>query len=786
MNLLPLVAVHAVALGVVPGGEELTHPYDLQHIAWSLSFDEQRQTIQGDVTNVIALVGEPVKEVFLHCARLSVSEVTVEGKEAAFRLSGDKLWITLPKKTPVGKSISIRTIYTGKPVNGFYFVNAESAFPANTGMVYTQGEPEDTRFWLPTYDEPDDFATSESYVEVPEAYTALSNGRLLGVEKKGGRKRYHWRMDQPHATYLNSLVAGEYDEFKQKFKDKDVTMRYLVPPGLGREGEVSFGRTPEMMRFVSKLLGTPYPFDDFTQVAVGDFVVGGMENATAVTMTIRTLHPAEAEPVESSEDLVVHELSHMWVGNMVSAKSWDHLWLNEGFASFIPHFWLRDQHGEEEYDLHRYATMTSAVASFRGQRLAVDLPPGPKSIPLAVGSPYAGGAARLCMLMDQIGERAFWKGVQKFLADHRFQPVTTEQFFASMSKAAGTDLTPFMRQWLYTAAIPKIEVHRDGSELVLTQSGPAFELTLPIWLLKGGKWIKLKVPLTGSGARLPLTEGAGNSVIVDPEKRLVADIYVDIPVTSAEAANMYRQAKSASMRAHIVDLWGAAMEEGDLLGLLLQERQPLLAARLLSRIKPTAAASDTIAPLMGAEDKRLVYQVAGALGRMPPTKASIEKLVVALSTDPNVVVRQAALGALLDVSGNLEIANEAWEQDSFADSYRIRVMSFWARRTPNIAREKALEALEKPISEPLRAICIEALGIVKDKPGERRAYDKLCEMLKLRAYRARLSAIRSLAVYGDPAAIPLISPLLEQRYLAPAAEDAITQLRKASLVKRGG
>src|SRR5947209_18897814 len=99
-------------------------------------------------------------------------------------------------------------MYSAAPTNGFYFVPAKRAFPAQTPIVYTQGEGEDNHYWLPTYDLPDDKATSESYITVPKSWTAVANGALEGINTKGNTRTFHWKMDQPHATYLISIVAG--------------------------------------------------------------------------------------------------------------------------------------------------------------------------------------------------------------------------------------------------------------------------------------------------------------------------------------------------------------------------------------------------------------------------------------------------------------------------------------------------------------------------------------------------------------------------------------------------
>src|SRR6201999_993145 len=112
--------------------------------------------------------------------------------------------------------------------------------------------------------------------------------------------------------------------------------------------------TPKMIDLYSKLTGVDYPWPKFTQETVGDFMFGGMENVSAVTQTIRTLHPASVEPLRDSTYLVAHELAHQWFGDLITCQTWEHTWLNEGFATTLPTFWNRSVRGKDAFDMDCY------------------------------------------------------------------------------------------------------------------------------------------------------------------------------------------------------------------------------------------------------------------------------------------------------------------------------------------------------------------------------------------------------------------------------------------------
>ncbi|HWD37634.1 MAG TPA: M1 family metallopeptidase [Fimbriimonas sp.] len=363
----------------------IRHNYDLKNVLWKLSLSMEAGSIAGDVTNTVTL-SEDTSTVQFHCAQLDVSKVTVNGTDATFDLSDDRLTVNLPTAAKTGQTLDIRAIYTGTPARGFYFVPDFRAFPAKTGMVYTQGEGEDNHFWLPTYDYPDDKATTECYVTVPKDWTAISNGKQLDTTEAGGNKVIHWKMPLPYSTYLISLVAGPYSKVSDQWHG--IPVDFYVPPGLEREGKASFGATPKMIDLYSKLTGVDYPWPKFAQETVGDFMFGGMENVSAVTQTIRTLHPPSTKPVRDSTYLNAHELAHQWFGDLITCKTWEHTWLNEGFATTLPMFYTRATRGQDAFDLERYGNLEGAIDSI-GSRGRKDVPGAVGSVPtVTMGSAY--------------------------------------------------------------------------------------------------------------------------------------------------------------------------------------------------------------------------------------------------------------------------------------------------------------------------------------------------------------------------------------------------------------
>lgn len=769
-------ALGFVLLPAFLAAQSPVHNYDLQHVEWHIGFDEAKGAISGRAINTLKLEEAGAAQVWLHCVKLNVSKVTVDGREASFKLENGKLVVTLPRYVSQGQSIKVEADYTGTPECGIYFVSKQSAYPSKTGMIYTQGQGEDTRYWLPTYDYPDDKATTEGYIEVPKAYSTIGNGILVGSVEEGDKRIDHWMMNQPHSTYLISFIVGEYTQVEKFWKNLSVS--YFVPPGLESYGETSFGRTPEMIELYSRLTGIVYPYDKFAQSIVGDFVFGGMENVTAVTNTSRTLHPAANEPVESSEYLVLHELAHQWFGDLITCRTWDHTWVNEGWATFLPNFWDREQHGQRQFDYNRYSTFQQALDAFKNEKLARATTIGTDPIPTTLGNPYPGGSARMFMLMDQLGEPRFWRAVRDYLKQYSFQPVTTEDFFSAVGKSAGVNLTSFMNQFFKTHATPELTAYYSGRDLVISQPKPYYTLDVPVWIWGGSGWIKRWMHLDGPEARLDASVNFGKPVLVDPEVHLMADIATKIPLTTSEIIQIYQHAPNVASKARIIDAWFNQLSQDQIVQLMKAEHFWALVNQMVPKLD--ASSIDIVISLIGRQDRRVANTAIQALAKLSKSDAAISALQDILAKDPNSILRESALDSLLALTSDASLAERAWNMDALNDGFRIRAMQWWAKNDPDTAREKALSNLAAPGSEPLRYACIEALGVVKDKPGERRAFDALAKILSERSYRARLTAIQALGAYGSKDAIPVLEPFLDygQNALRGTATAVVSELRK--------
>jgi len=772
----PLALVALIAAFATPAaGQTRPHNFDLLDVRWSVSLDDKTASMTGDVTNTLRPELD-AKQVALDFGSLKVDWVLIDGKEAKYVHADDKLTIDLLQPGGGHRSVAVRIKYHGHPEAGMYFVPGDHAYPAHTPVVYTQGEMVDNRFWLPTYDYPDDKATSEGTIDVPEGWYVLSNGELLDKTTKAGRTQFHWKMDKPHATYLISLVAGPYEVGGDTWDG--IPVNYVVPQGLLEQGKITFGFTSDIVKFYSKLTGFRYPYAKYAQSAVPDFMFGGMENITCTTQTITALHPKSAEPLADSVGLVAHELAHQWFGDTVTCSGWSDAWINEGWATFLPTFYERQTHGEEAFDLGRYETFQGGLEAHRSDPNRPVVWKGyTDALDMFNNFIYPGGASRMFMLMHMLGEERFWKATTGYLQERKYTSFDTTAFFDTYSRLTKRDLKPFMQQWFFTAGAPNLTVSIEGKNLVVTQTAPNFDLDLPVWVLNGGGWIKKQLKLHGTKTSLDLGDDAGKPTLVDPECWTMANIDSNIKLSFNDKCGLFLAAPNAGEQARIMDSMLGEMTPEQQLTFAKKIRSP----RLLAKYVPSLSegAQSFLLELTRHQDRAVADAAVNRLGKLAEKSEVSARLRELYESDPNEVIRQDAARGLLDFTGDAKLADELWTKDGYHDTFRLIALAWWAQKQPEKARERALEALDKSLPEPTRVDAISRLGSLKDKAGEHRVYNALAAVMKERSFGARSAAMSALASYGDRKAIPLIEPYekTELVFFRSTARNALATLR---------
>lgn len=447
------------------------HDYDQQHIALDLRFDWEREQAAGTATITFAPLRADLSRVVFDAADMTFNSVKLSNG-TPLRYESDeareKLSVVLDRAYQPSDVVTLIIAYhTNGPVNrpglpgfggGLKFFKPTAADPKRPRQIWSQGETEYNHFWFPCYDHPNDFATTEITATVEKPLTVISNGRLVETrDNRDNTRTFHWKIDQPHATYLTSIVVGDYAALEGSYAGIPVTS-YVYPNEI-EQGRVTTKRLPDMVRYFSEATGVKYPYAKYAQTMAEDFG-GGMENISATTQTERMIHDARSELDQTADSLESHELAHQWFGDYVTCRSWADSWLNESFATYFQALWDEHSLGRDDFlytdvkgDQDKYFT-----AWARGQRRPVVTKnfANPESVFDTYA--YERGAMVLHMLRRQLGDRDWWRAINHYLTKYAHQPVDTEQFRIAVEEATGQSMDRFFDQWLYRMGHPVFRV----------------------------------------------------------------------------------------------------------------------------------------------------------------------------------------------------------------------------------------------------------------------------------------------------------------------------------------
>jgi len=411
------------------------------HLLLELWFDWKERKVFGTATHTLKAINDGLERIVLDAVDMKIKDVVSNKRRLRFEYDGRFVTIALPKRLKEDGEVTLAISYEASPRNGLFFVVPDKKYPKKPYQIWSQGEMEDNRHWFPAYDYPNARVTSEAVLHVDERYTALSNGGLIDVkhDKKARTKTFHWKQAIPHVNYLISIAIGEFD---MKEEDCDgVPLQYYVPKGEGSSIPFSFRCTPSVMRFFNKVIGVKFPYEKYAQVVVDEFTFGGMENTTLTLLFRATVHDENALPDLRVDSLIAHEMAHQWFGDLLTMKSWAHLWLNEGFATYFQPLWYEHEYGKEEfqYAMRGHALMYFSEASERYTRPIVTTKYSEPE-DMFDGHSYQKGACVLHMMRYVLGDEQFFKSLRHYVKSHSQGAVETTDLKESIEEATGKDL----------------------------------------------------------------------------------------------------------------------------------------------------------------------------------------------------------------------------------------------------------------------------------------------------------------------------------------------------------
>jgi aminopeptidase N len=448
--------------------------YHVENYKLKLHFNQARGEVLGEEEITLKPLIASFTRFYLNSSELTIESVRLHTSRMLstllpFTASGSRLWIQLPRAYDQTDVLQLAIRYHGFPRAGLYFVNPSAAYPDAPREIWSQGEPEFNRFWFPCWEYPNDMSTSEMIVTVPAIQSVVSNGKLIGVSKRGNELTFDWAESVPHSSYLTSIAVGSWRTVHDHYGRLSVD--YYVPIKVGVATALrSFHLTPDMIGFFSRALGVPYPYEKYSQVTISHYFFGGMENVSATSLTDATLHNARADPDYSSERLVSHELGQQWFGDFVQGRDWADIWLNEGFATYLEALYTQHHDGDASFRLQMLQDQEAAVRQDRNDYLR-PIVDDHYTDPMQMfdSITHEKGAVVLDMLRNLIdGEAAasrpasqkelFFRALHFYLTKYPAQAVDTKMLVHAIEASTGQHLDWFFREWVYMAGHPDYRV----------------------------------------------------------------------------------------------------------------------------------------------------------------------------------------------------------------------------------------------------------------------------------------------------------------------------------------
>jgi aminopeptidase N len=451
-------------------------PVKIDHMTLKIQPDFESSILKNceEILRITAL--QNISEIGLDIAEICIHNVTSCNGIPVDRFdtpeASDKLIIKFRQILEKGHSIELKIIYSAGyyykqgildiriPRSGFHFIRK----PSVGKQAWTQGQASESKYWFPCLEDPRVKFPREIHVTVPDQdLIVISNGMLISSQAD----TWKWREVNPIPAYLTSVVIGKFTQQSQQYSsdqasDKtNIMLSYYWPPEISKEhAMLTFAHTPIIMKLFEDYFGIKYPYQRYSQVAVEEFELLGMENTSCTTLSESLLHD-EMAAIDFVRDveIVAHEFSHQWFGDLVTCKDWSDLWLNEGFATYCELIFWEKTRG---FDMFLYKLIKTADIYIEETKYHYNRPLVTRIYKhpdyLFDAHCYQKGACVLNMLRNHIGEDALKVSLRIYLETFKDKNAETDDLRKIIEDTTRENMQKFFDQWIYTPSHPQLDI----------------------------------------------------------------------------------------------------------------------------------------------------------------------------------------------------------------------------------------------------------------------------------------------------------------------------------------
>lgn len=444
-----------------PNASPREHNIDMERQKLEVEFEPAKGLVKGKVTHSFTVIQKQVDSIFFDGPGIRIQEASLDAQTLRYKTNAEGVWVYPAKTLNWDEKHFITFVYECNPRKGIYFIgwhndnsNKGDAFNRTRNQIWTQGQGTDNRYWIPSYDTPNDKMLTEVLVKFDKEYQVLSNGTALGVkDNKDGTKTWHYSMTRPHASYLLMLGIGKYAVKSTKSTASKTPVHFWYYPEFKEKVELTSVYTERMVDFMENETGMNYPWESYSQIMVQEFLYGAMENTTA-TIFGDFMAVDQRQFIDKNYIGVnCHEFVHQWFGDFITARTYNDTWLQESYATYYPKKFFRQLYGDEHYEWQKRGEQNSALEASKKDRLAVGHSNG------GTARVYPKGSFVIGMLNYVLGEEQYKRGLNHYLKNHAYGNVQTNDLMMAFHDKLGITLDWFFDQWIYRGAEPHYEVN---------------------------------------------------------------------------------------------------------------------------------------------------------------------------------------------------------------------------------------------------------------------------------------------------------------------------------------
>lgn len=416
---------------------------DFLKIEASLTLNPVEKKVNGGVVVHFKILKD-TDSIYLDAKNMKVVEDLIN-YDFNITTTEDKIWF-YRRGMKAGEIHSTRFIYEALPKQTLYFFGDQ---------IWTQGQGKYTSHWLPSIDDINDKIEFDLQIVAPSNSVVIANGKVKEID--GGFENYHeWSFDMknPMSSYLVAFAIGDFKK-KELISDSDIPIELYYKPSDLLKVEPTYRYSKRIFDFLEEEIGVAYPWQNYKQVPVRDFLYAGMENTTATFFSEAFIVDSTGFNDRNYINVNAHELAHQWFGNLITEKTSRDHWLQEGFATYYALLAEKEIFGDDYYYWQLYQTAEQLKASSdegKGESLL-----NPKASSLTF---YQKGAWALHILREKIGDEVFKTAIKNYLEKNKFKNVSNEDFIKEVQAVSELDISEFEKNWLQQTAFQSEEAYQ--------------------------------------------------------------------------------------------------------------------------------------------------------------------------------------------------------------------------------------------------------------------------------------------------------------------------------------